>query len=304
MRRVIKTARKVLSGVALAVAFGAPARGQTAVSKGPGLPLPPPPAAWSAPVKPFRIAGNIYYVGSQGLAAYLIGSPKGAVLLNGTMAENAALIERNIQALGIPLNAVKVLISDHAHSDHVGALAKIKADTGARFLASQEDMWALEHGEPRGQNIYLLPSWTPIKVDQVIRNHQTIRVGDIALTAYLTPGHTPGGTSWTTTVQEGGRSLNVLFLCSITVAGNVLNGNHGYPDIAANYRETFRKLKGMKADIVLTSHPNIADVLEREARREAGDTSAFIDPTVLPTIVKESSAEFEKSLQQVHVKKE
>ena len=254
------------------------------------------PPEWSTPVKPFRIAGNVYYVGTKGLAAYLIVSTRGAILLDGTSTGNATLIERNIEAVGVPLHTVKRLISDHAHEDHVGALAQIKQDTGAQFLASAGDRWALEHGHVRGDTNYIPKASAPIKVDRVIRDGQTTQLGDATLTAHLTPGHTPGCTSWSTTVHDQGRSLNVLFLCSITVAGNILVGNQAYPQIAADYRATFRRLETMTADIVLPSHPDIADVIEREARREAGQTDAFIDPQALPSLVAHFSAAFETAL--------
>jgi metallo-beta-lactamase class B len=254
------------------------------------------PPEWSTPVKPFRIAGTVYYVGTKGLAAYLIVSNQGAILLDGTTAENASLIERNIEAVGVPLHAVKRLISDHAHRDHVGALAQIKRDTGAEFLASAADTPALEHGRVRGDTHYKPKPFAPIKVDRVVRDGETIQLGDVTLTAHLTPGHTPGCTSWSTTVQDQGRQLNVLFLCSITVAGNILVGNHAYPQIASDYRATFRKLETMKADIVLPSHPDVADVIERGARREAGETDAFIDPQALPSLVAQFSAAFETAL--------
>jgi metallo-beta-lactamase class B len=254
------------------------------------------PLEWSTPVKPFRIAGNVYYVGTKGLAAYLIVSKQGAILLDGTTAENALLIERNIEAVGVPLHSVKRLISDHAHSDHVGALEQIKQDTGAEFLASAGDKWALEHGRVRGDTNYEPKSFAPIKVDRMVRDGETIQLGDVTLTAHLTPGHTPGCTSWSTMVQDQGRQLNVLFLCSITVAGNILVGNHAYPKIASDFRATFRKLANMKADIVLPSHPDMADVIEREARREAGDADAFVDPQALPSLVAESRAAFESQL--------
>lgn len=254
------------------------------------------PPEWSTPVKPFRIAGNVYYVGTRGLAAYLIVSNQGAILLEGTSTENAPLIERNIEAVGVPLHAVKRLISDHAHEDHVGALSQIKQDTGAQFLASAEDTWALEHGRVRGDTHYKPKPFAPIKVDRVVRDGEKIQLGEVTLIAHLTPGHTPGCTSWSTTVQDQGRQLSVLFLCSITVAGNILVGNHAYPEIASDYRATFRKLKTMKADILLPSHPDMADVIEREARREAGETNAFIDPQALPSLVAHSSAEFETAL--------
>jgi metallo-beta-lactamase class B len=254
------------------------------------------PPEWSTPVKPFRIAGTVYYVGTKGLAAYLIVSNQGAILLDGTTAENAPMIERNIEAVGVPLNAVKRLISDHAHDDHVGALAKIKQDTGAEFFASAGDRWALEHGRVRGDTNYKPKPFAPIKVDRVVRDGEAIQLGDVTLTAHLTPGHTPGCTSWSTTVQDQSRHLNVLFLCSITVAGNILIGNHAYPEIASDYRATFRRLKTMQADVVLPSHPDLADVLEREARREAGEADAFIDAQALPSLVAHFSVAFETAL--------
>jgi metallo-beta-lactamase class B len=216
--------------------------------------------------------------------------------MDGTTAKNAPLIERNIEAVGVPLHAVKRLMSDHAHHDHVGALAQIKRDTGALLLASAGDQWALEHGRVRGDTNYRSKPFAPIKVDRVVRDGETIQLGDVSLTAHLTPGHTPGCTSWSTTVQDRRRELNVLFLCSITVAGNILVGNRAYPEIASDYRATFRKLKTMKADIVLPSHPDLAEVIEREARREAGETDAFIDPQALPSLVAHFSAAFEAAL--------
>lgn len=254
------------------------------------------PPEWTAPVKPFRIAGNIYYVGTQGLAAYLITSPQGAILLDGTLGQNASLIERNIQSLGVPLRRVRLLINNHAHDDHVGALARIKHDTGARLLASAEDRWALEHGMARGDTDYGQRRFAPVRVDGIVTEGQTLRLGDIVLTAHLTPGHTPGCTSWSMTVQEDGAPREVLFLCSITVAGNILVGNRAYPAIASDFRATFAKLSAMRADIVLTSHPEMADVLERQARRDAGKPNPFIDPTTLPALVAEKKAAFEAAL--------
>jgi metallo-beta-lactamase class B len=258
------------------------------------------PATYTQPVKPFRIAPHVYYVGTKGLSAYLITARDGAILIDGTVEANASLVERNIESVGVPLKTVKWIVSDHAHSDHVGALAKIKKDSGARFAASEGDQVALERGRPRGDTTYDQTGFDfpPIKVDRVVRDGQSVAVGDAVLTAHSTPGHTPGCTSWSTTVSDGDRRLRVLFLCSITVAGNRLVGNRAYPAIVADYRKTFAKLSKMKVDIVLTSHPDIdiADVLGRQARVEAGDQSAFIDSEALPRIVAQSRQDFEAKL--------
>ena len=256
------------------------------------------PPEWSEPVKPFRIAGNVHYVGTKGLAAYLITTRDGAILLDATLVQNAGQIERNIESLGVPLREVKLLLSDHAHADHVGAMAQLKRDTGARVLASEGDRWALENGRNQGDNNYGVMPFDPIPVDETIRDGQTVRLGEVELTAHLTPGHTRGCTSWSMTVDDRGTPRQVLFLCSITVAGNTLVGNRTYPGIADDYRATFAKLAAMRADIVLTSHPEMSDVLERAARRDAGEADAFIEPTLLPTLVNDFSAAFEKALKE------
>lgn len=256
------------------------------------------PPEWSEPVKPFHIAGNVYYVGTQGLAAYLIKSDEGAILLDATLAENASQIERNIESLGVPLREVKLLLSDHAHVDHVGAMAQLKRDTGARFLASEGDRWALENGRNEGDNNYGVMPFDPIPVDEVISDGQQVRLGDVTLTAHLTPGHTRGCTSWSMTVDDRGTPRQVLFLCSITVAGNTLVGNKAYPGIADDYRATFAKLAAMRADIVLTSHPEMADVLERAGKRDAGEVDAFVEPGLLSTLVTDFKAAFEDALKE------
>ena len=257
-----------------------------------------PPPSWTQAVKPFRIAPHIYYVGTRGLSAYLITGGGGAILIDGTLARNARLVERNIRAVGVKLTAVKWILCDHAHSDHVGALAQIKRDTGARFAASAGDQAALERGAPRGDTDYDPADFQfpPIELDRVIADGDSVVVGETVVTAHLTPGHTPGCTSWTTTVSQGRRRLRVLFPCSLTVAGNRLVGNHAYPDIAADYEASFAKLSTMTADIVLTSHPEVADLWGREARARAGARDAFIDPKALPAILAQSRRDFEASL--------
>jgi metallo-beta-lactamase class B len=254
------------------------------------------PAVWREPIKPFEIVDGIYYVGTRGLSAYLITSKDGAILLEGTLPENAKLIEHNIEELGFKLSDVKLLISDHAHYDHVGGLAELKRDTGAPFAASAQDKWALEHGVPRGDTDYGVRTFPPVAVDRTVADGETVDVGGIALTAHVTPGHTPGCTAWSMTATDHGRPLKLLFLCSITVAGNLLVGNKAYPEIVTEFRQTFQRLDKMQADVVLTSHPEVADVLGRETRRAAGDADAFVDPGALAKIVGSAHDAFETAL--------
>ncbi|MEH3039837.1 MAG: subclass B3 metallo-beta-lactamase [Sphingomonas paucimobilis] len=269
----------------------------TLLATGPALAADPP--EWSMPTEPFRIADNLYYVGTKGLSAYLIVSRDGAILLDGTLERNAPLIERNIRRVGVPLTQVKLIVSNHAHDDHVGAIARIKRDTGARFLASAGDRWALEHGTSQSDVTYRARRYPAVKVDRVIGDGEVVRLGDVALTAHLTPGHTPGCTSWSMIARDAGKLRHVLFPCSITVAGNKLIGNRGYPGIVGDFRRTFAKLAAMRADIVLPGHPEAADILERGARRRAGQGDAFVDPDLLSRMVAEQRAAFEGELAKV-----
>lgn len=255
-----------------------------------------PPADWTVPIKPFHIVDNIYYVGTEGLAAYLIVSEQGAVLLDAPFAANAEQIERNIESIGVPLHDVRLLLSSHAHADHVGAMAALKRDTGASYIASAGDRWALENGRNQGDNNYGVQPFDPITVDQIVSDGQKVRVGDVELTAHLTPGHTAGCTSWSMTVNDSGTPREVLFLCSITVAGNTLIGNRSYPGIVEDFRTTFAKLGAMHADIVLSGHPDTTGILERQERHMVGDQDAFVDPGLLARLVDQHKVDFEETL--------
>ena len=254
------------------------------------------PASWHEPFEPFHVIGNIYYVGSKGIAAYLIVSPKGDILLDGTEAENGAMVERNIAKLGFNVRDVKVLLNNHAHFDHAGALAQLKADSGAVFLANPRDEAILETGHITLENSNDLLDFPPVKVDGLLRDREVVRVGPIAMKAIFTPGHTPGCTSWSMTVRDHRRPLAVVFPCSITVGGNRLVGNKAYPDIVANFRHSFARLGAMKADVVLTGHPELADVQGRAARRIDDSPDVFIDRTALPKLVADSRRDFELEL--------
>lgn len=252
--------------------------------------------AWSRPVAPFRIVGNIYYVGTEGLAAYLIVSKHGDVLLDGTLAHNVPLIERNIKRLGFRIKDVKVLINSHAHYDHAAGFARLKRDTGAQLWISSGDRAAVEQGRQEGDMDYGVVTFPPAKVDVEVHDGQVLRVGDITLTALMTPGHTRGCTTWLMPVRDHGRPLQVVFAGSVSVAGNILVGNRSYPDIVADYRASFARLKGVKAQVTLTAHPELADVLQHAHLRNAGAADAFVDPEKLGKIVEAAQADFEKQL--------
>lgn len=252
-------------------------------------------AEWNRPVAPFRILGNVHYVGTAGIAVYLITSPEGHILIDGGMEESAAQVAANIEKLGFRLRDVKILLINHAHWDHSGGLAELKRLTGARLLASAADKPGLEAGRLDYRPDIGI-SAPPVKVDEVIGDGTKIELGGNRLTTHLTPGHTKGCTSWTMRAPPGGESLTVLFACSLTVADQPLTPGHGYDAAPADFRATFARLRAMRADVFLGFHPAVFDFEAKRARLQAGDAKAFVDPGELRRRVDAAEAAFDAEL--------
>lgn len=254
------------------------------------------PASWSQPIAPFKVAGPIWYVGTRGLAAYAIVAPEGTILVSGPMADAAGQVERNLARIGVQPRQVKWILNSHAHFDHAAAFAELRRWSGAKVVSSAGDAGALRRGRHEADNDNGFTRFPPVQVDRVVRDGEAVRVGSVAITALLTPGHTPGCTTWLLPIVDRGRSLRVVFPCSITVAGNHLIHNRAYPAIDLDYQRSFARLGALHADIVLPMHPELADVIERATRRDAGEANAFIDPSALPRIVSEARADYAKAL--------
>jgi metallo-beta-lactamase class B len=251
-------------------------------------------AEWNVPTTPFRIAGNVHYVGTAGLSAYLITDPKGHVLIDGGLPESAPLIVANIRALGFRIEDVRILLINHAHFDHSGGLAELKRLSGAQLLASGGDKPDLERGKTVGRDD--LEPYPTVKVDRVIRDGEHIRLGAIDLVTHVTAGHTKGCTSWSYRVTEQGKPLDVLFACSLTVAGQDLSGGKAYPGAVGDFRRTFARLRSVRADIFLNFHPGAFDMEAKRKRLEAGNPLAFVDPGELARRVDGAQKQFEKEL--------
>lgn len=247
------------------------------------------PSAWTRTTPAFNVIGPIDYVGTEGLAAYLIHTSAGAILIDGTMPENAAAIVRNVVARGVKMRDVKYLLLSHAHFDHAGGLAALKRASGAKLVVGAADAAAVNSGIPPGETNYGVIRFPAAKVDRAIRDGERVTLGGVTLTAVATPGHTPGCTSWMMRLP-GSKPLNVLFACSVTVAGNKLVGNRAYPGIVADFRRSFDKLGAMQADVVLPFHPESVDLMGRKAR------GALVDRTVLPEMVADARTAFEADL--------
>ena len=261
------------------------------------LPFAKERIAWNEPQAPFHVIGNIYYVGMAGVSAFLIVTPQGDILTDGGLPESAPFIEKNIKALGFKLGDVKILLNSHAHFDHSGGLAKLKADTGAKFYASTGDKPFLESG-----HITFGPSaqidTTPIHVDHAIKDGETVSLGGVTLTAHVMPGHTKGCTTWTMPLTDAGVTHKVMFFCSISVAGNPLIGNAAYPNILSDYRASFARLKQMDADIFFAPHGNQFGLPGKLARVKPGMPNPFIDSGELRQFTNKAQQTFDKELAQ------
>jgi metallo-beta-lactamase class B len=239
------------------------------------------PPSWTTPVEPVRIAGNLYYVGTEELGSYLLAGEDGLVLLDVPMDENAALVLNNIEKLGFAPKDVRYLLASHAHLDHIGGFAAVKAKTGAKVAMTAEDADLAARGGKGDFAFGDRLAYPPVETDRILGDGDVIRVGRIAMTAIHTPGHTRGCTTWRTTVEENGRPLDVVFLCSVTAPGYRLVGNAAYPEILDHYRATFAKLRRLDPDVFLANHAGFFDLEAKRTKKRPwvgrGELAAHLD---------------------------
>ncbi|MDQ4122040.1 MAG: subclass B3 metallo-beta-lactamase [Acidobacteriota bacterium] len=249
------------------------------------------------PVEPFRIIGNIYYVGVSEITSFLIATPKGHILLDGGFAMTAPQIKANIEKLGFKLKDVKFLLNSQAHYDHAGGLAELKRLTGAKLLASEADKILLENG---GKGDFSLGDWgdyEPVKVDKTIKDGEKISLGGTTIKALITPGHTKGCTTWTLETEENNREYKVVFVGSTTSPGYKLKGNEKYPNIVADFEKTFRVLKQLKPDIFLASHGSFFNLLDKTLELKNGKSpNPFIDLDGYRKFIENAEKEFYEKL--------
>jgi metallo-beta-lactamase class B len=258
----------------------------------------PTSRASNQPVAPFRILGNLHYVGASDVTAFLISTSGGLILIDGGFVETAPQIRDNVARLGFSLRDVKILLNSHAHFDHAGGLAQLKAWTGARLLASGGDAPLLEAGG-RGDPFFGdRLSFPPVKVDHLLRDGEAVTLGGTTLVAHLTPGHTRGCTTWSTQVAAEGRSYDVVFVGSTSVlAGYRLLDHPTYPGIAEDYASTFAKLAALPCDVFLGSHASFYGGADKARRlREGVKPNPFVDPQGYRTFVTAAEAAYRERL--------
>lgn len=239
-------------------------------------------AEWNQPQAPFQIFGNIYYVGPHGLSSVLITSKAGHVLIDGGLPESAQVIVANIRSLGFRIEDVKLIVNSHVHFDHAGGIAQLQRLSGARVLASPWSAAVLAHGGVgRGDPQYGVVAPIPaVRNVHVLQDGRGYRVGDILITAHLTPGHTPGGTSWTwkSCVEDVCRDMVYADSLALVSAGGFrFTSSREYPHALADFEKSFAFFETVPCDILITNHPEASDLWERLAARQRGVTP---DPMV------------------------
>jgi len=249
---------------------------------------------WTAPFEPFQLIGNIYYVGTDGIAVYIIKTSQGLILMDTAMPQSTGMIKDNITKLGFKSGDIKYILNTHAHLDHTGGFAEIKQETGAQLVAGERDKPLLEGGYYPGDETNTDLFFPAVKVDRAVKDGDTVTLGDTTLTARATPGHSPGCTSWEMTVKDGNQDRNVLFFCSGTVALNRLVGHPTHPGIVDDYRATFAKVKAMKVDVLLGPHPEVYDMQAKRAQMKDGAPNPFVKPGENATYVAGLEQDFDK----------
>jgi len=232
------------------------------------------------PVKPFRIIGNVYYVGMNDLASYLISTKDGLILVDTALEESGPIIRKNIEELGFKATDVKIILSGHAHFDHVGGHQTMKEQTGAKIYATAPDAMIMESGGTKGFFPFSQYKYRPVTVDKIIVDGEWIKLGGFGMQAHMLPGHTEGNTAWTFTVEDGGRNYDVLIAPSMSVNPGVkLVGNKEWPGVADAYVDSFKKLRALKCDVFLAPHAGFFDLAGKMEKMSSGaKTNPFIDP--------------------------
>ena len=243
-------------------------------------------ADWHAAFPGFKIAGNLYYVGTADLAVYLVRTPEGNILINSDFAEDVPTVRKSIEQLGFKYSDTKIVLISHAHGDHDEGVGQIQRDTGARVMVMEGDVADVQSTAPGRPGA---------KVDRTLHDGDKVELGGSTLIARLTPGHTKGCTTWTMQVDEGGRKLNAVIIGSPNVnAGYILVGNKNYPTIAQDYEKTFAVLKSLPVDLFLGAHGAYFGMKAKYERMKAGGPNPFIDPAGYNAYVTEREGAFRK----------
>jgi metallo-beta-lactamase class B len=241
------------------------------------------------PFPPHKIIGNVYYVGSDQLASFLITTPEGHILVNSSFESTVPVIRAAVEKLGFKFEDIRILVGSHAHGDHMEGDALVKELTKAQVMAMEQDVPALRRMQPGGK---------PHPIDRVLRDGDEVKLGGTTMVARLTAGHTPGCTTWTLKAQDGGRSYDVVISGSIGVnPGYVLLGNKDYPQIADDYVKSFKVMRSLPVDVFLGAHGAFYGMTGKHKQLEKGGPNPFIDPEGFRAYVDRAEQAFKDMLE-------
>ena len=239
---------------------------------------------WNKPREPFKIFGNSYFVGTDGLSAILIAGNQGLILLDGGLEQSAALIDANIRKLGFKTEDVKLIVNSHGHYDHAGGIAALQRASGATVAASPSGADALQRGEnttddPQYGFGKADNAFPPVKNVKVIKDNEVLSVGNIAITAVFTPGHTPGSTTWTWRSCEGSQCLNLVYADSISAVAAPGFKYTAEPERVSLFRRSISRVAELPCDIVVSTHPSATRLDDKIKKRAAqkGGPDPFVD---------------------------
>jgi metallo-beta-lactamase class B len=262
-------------------------------------PLPMNDKSWSDSTEPFRIAGNLYYVGTYDLACYLIATPKGHILINTGLAESVPMIKKNIEQLGFKFSDLKILLTTQAHFDHVAGMAEVKKLTKAKMWVDEKDAKALADG---GNSDYYMggkgPMFLPVKADRLLKDRDTISLGGSKLQMLHHPGHTRGSCSYLVTVKDEKRNYTVLIANMPTIlSGTKMSGMPGYPDISKDFAYTLDAMKQVQFDLWVASHASQFDLHKKRKKGDMYNPEAFADRAPYDKQLEDRKADYLKLLE-------
>ena len=253
---------------------------------------------WSKVYAPFRVAGNLYYVGTYDLACYLITTPQGHILINTGLASSFSQIKNNVEVLGFKFQDIKILLTTQAHFDHLGAMAAIKKATGARMMADEKDAAVVADGGVSDYAFGGTVTFAPIQVDRQLRDNDIITLGGMNVTVLHHPGHTQGSCSYLVDVKDEKNSYRVLIANMPTiVTDKALDAIPAYPDIAKDYAYTLKALQALSFDLWVSSHASQFDLHTKRKPGDAYNPEVFRDRKGFDKAVAELKATYDKKLQ-------
>ena len=248
------------------------------------------PAGWNDPFPAHRVMDNVYFVGTKELASFLITTPQGHILMNSNYETSVPLIRASVEKLGFKFSDIKILISGHAHPDHVEGDALVKQLTGAQVVVGRLEVPAVKEFRPGGKEH---------PIDRIVDEGDTVTLGGTTLTAHLMPGHTKGCLAWSMDLKEDGKTYHALVECSLNGQFLQYVGNKDYPDIADDMRATYKKARQLPVEVFLSSHASfyrLAEKYPKLSTRRPGDPNPFVDPQGYREHVDEFEKSFEAAL--------